>query len=301
MDIVLPKPGTYIVAVSGGVDSMALLHMLYSEAVSNSRPWKLIVAHLDHGIREDSAEDRRLVQAAAGRYGLPFVYHKSHLGAGTSEAEARKARYEFLHKVRGASGARAIITAHHQDDVLETAIINLLRSSGRKGLTSLKSHHDIERPLLQVPKRELIAYAKDQGLVWHEDSTNQNLDYLRNYIRHRLLPKFDKTARDKLHAIIAAQHQTNNELDTLLVNQLHLQSVGGRLDRIWFNHLPHAVAREVMAEWLRAHGVRNFDRKTLERLVVAAKVSPKGSRYNVLQDRFMQVNSSDLALVRAER
>jgi tRNA(Ile)-lysidine synthetase-like protein len=301
MDIVLPKPGTYVVAVSGGVDSMALLYMLYCEAASNPQAWKLIVAHLDHGIREDSAEDRRLVQAAAERYGLPFVYHEGRLGRGTSEAEARKARYEFLHKVRQASGARAIVTAHHQDDVLETAIINLLRGSGRKGLTSLKSHHDIERPLLSVPKRDLIAYAKDQGLVWREDSTNQNLDYLRNYIRHRLLPRFDEADRDKLHTIIKAQHRTNKQLDTLLVNQLHLQSVGGRLDRIWFNHLPHAVAREVMAEWLRAHGVRGFDRKALERLVVAAKVSPKGARYNVLLGTFMQVNRDNLALVRAER
>jgi tRNA(Ile)-lysidine synthetase-like protein len=280
---------------------MALVHLLHKQAERSDRPWKLIVAHLDHGIREDAAEDRRLVQTQAARCGLPFVYHESRLGPGASEAEARAARYEFLHTVRATSGARAIVTAHHQDDVLETAIINLLRGSGRKGLTSLRSRHDVARPLLHIPKRDLIAYAKDQGLAWREDSTNQDLNYLRNYVRHRLLPRFDAASREQLLRIIEAARATNDELDRALTNHLHLQSAAGQLDRVWFNHLPHNVAREVMATWLRAHGVRNFDRRTLERLVVAAKVAPAGAFHNVLGDTRLKVAGGTLALESAER
>lgn len=292
-------PGSYVIAVSGGVDSMVLLDLLRHQA--RDRAWKLTVAHLDHGMREDSAGDRQLVQDVARQLELPFVYHEASLGAGTSEADARTARYAFLRRVQRDNEARAIVTAHHGDDVLETVIINLLRGSGRKGLTSLSSRHDMERPLLRVPKRDLIAYAHDQGLRWREDSTNQDTDYLRNYVRHRLLPRFDEPARLRLTEIITGLRQTNAELDTLLVNQLHFQSVGGTLDRLWFNTLPHTVAREVMATWLRAHGVHGFDSKALERLVVVAKVADLGKEFDILQGAIMRVELDHLALDMPER
>jgi tRNA(Ile)-lysidine synthase len=300
MDVVLPKPGSYVVAVSGGVDSMALLHML-QEKSREDRGWKLVVAHLDHGIRPDSVDDRRLVQAAARQYRLPFVYHESRLGPAASEAEAREARYGFLHSVRSASNARAIITAHHQDDVLETAIINILRGSGRKGLTSLDERPDMSRPLLKVPKSELVAYARDRDLKWLEDSTNKNEAYLRNYVRRRLLSRFSEADRMRLWQIINELRRTNLEIDTLLVNQLHGQTMAGRLDRQWFNHLPHAVAREVMAAWLRAHGSSGFDSKTLERLVVAAKTASPSRTFPVQSGFNMQVLNDHLALTSLER
>jgi tRNA(Ile)-lysidine synthase len=300
MNVVLPKPGSYVLAVSGGVDSMTLLHMLQRQA-GGDRNWKLIVAHLDHGMRRDSARDRELVQTTAAQLGLPFVYHEARLGAGTSEAAARRARYAFLQKVRRASGAQAIVTAHHRDDVLETAIINLLRGSGRKGLTALSSRPGLERPLLEVPKAELVAYAREQGLAWREDSTNPDVRYLRNYVRQRLLPHFDEAARKRLWEIISELRRTNDELDSLLGNQLHIQSVPGQLDRLWFNQLPHAVAREVMAAWLRAHGRRELDSRMLERLVVAAKVTPAGRKFDVSQGVHMVVSSDNLALTGVER
>ncbi len=279
---------------------MVLLHMLQARAAGSSG-WHLTVAHLDHGIRDDSAEDRRLVQDTAGQYGLPFVYHEVRLGAGSSEAKARVARYGFLHKVRQASGAQAIITAHHQDDVLETAIINIMRGSGRKGLTALSSRHDMLRPLLSVRKHDLIAYAKDQGLTWREDSTNQDQNYRRNYVRQQILPQFDEAAGGELLRHITDLQKTNHELDSLLASQLHLQEEAGTLQRQWFNHLPHAVAREVLATWLRAHGVRDFDRKTLERLVVAAKVATPGRIFPVRSGHNLVVHCSNLALSVPER
>lgn len=298
MNVLMPTPGSYVIAVSGGVDSVALLHRLRTRTEPALR---LVVAHFDHGIRDDSEDDRWLVQGLAETYGLPFVYDRGRLGAGTSEATAREARYNFLRRVQRASNARAIITAHHQDDVLETAIINLIRGTGRKGLTALSSRHDLERPLLDIPKQDIIAYAKDQGLVWFEDSTNQNLDYLRNYVRHRIVPRFDVNSRQQLLSIINDSRQINHEIDTLLVNHLHGQSAGGRLDRSAFNQLPHSVAREVMAAWLRAHGVTNFDSRTLERLVVAAKTAPAGQQFDVLQGVRLQVLADHLALEHPER
>ena len=285
-----------MIAVSGGVDSMALLDLLQGKA-----GLRLVVAHLDHGIREDSMEDRRLVHETARRYGLPFVYQEARLGAGASEAEARTVRYRFLRQTARASGARAIITAHHQDDLLETAIINLLRGTGRKGLTSLSSRHDMERPLLGVAKRDLQTYARDQGLVWREDSTNNDDVYLRNYVRHQLLPRFDDRTRDEFVSILTNLTITNRAVDDALTSQLHSQSQAGCLDRRWFNSLPHAVAREVLAAWLRAHEVRGFDRRTLERLVVAAKVAAPGRSFPVLAGSSLRVSSDSLALTGAER
>src|ERR1700722_11814819 len=95
MNVVLPKPGSYVVAVSGGGDSMALLDMLQRRAMAEGG-WKLIMAHFGHGIRGDSGEDRKLVQAVAQSHGLPFVYKNVELGSGASEATARQARYDFL-------------------------------------------------------------------------------------------------------------------------------------------------------------------------------------------------------------
>jgi tRNA(Ile)-lysidine synthetase-like protein len=301
MDVSLTSPGSYVLAVSGGVDSMALLHALHRKNLSDGeRPWKLLVAHLDHGMRPDSAEDRRLVQETARRMGLPFVYDEAGLGAGAGEAAARTARYDFLHGVRRAAGARAIVTAHHRDDVLETAVINLVRGSGRKGLTALGSRPDLERPLLRVPKSYVIAYAKDQGLAWREDSTNQDTDYLRNYVRHRLLPRLDEASRERLWEIIDGMRETNREIDVLLEGQLRAQP-GGRLDRGWFISLPHDVALETMAAWLRASGLGDFDSKALERLVVAAKTAAPGKTFDVFNGAVIRVNPQDLALTGAER
>lgn len=283
-------------AVSGGVDSMALLHLLKERASTN-----LIVAHFDHGIRANSAEDRRLVQQIAESYGLPFVYDEGELGPDASEAKAREARYNFLRKVVKASGAKAIITAHHQDDVLETAIINLLRGTGRKGLSSLASKKDVLRPLLSVPKKELIKYAKEHKLKWSEDPTNLQTEYLRNYIRLKLLPKLSGRDKAKLLGIINNTRVLNKELDSLLAQQLEVNMESNKLARKWFTGLPHEVSKEVLASWLRNHGLASFDRKLLERVTVAAKTSQPGAQIDLQNNNFIGVEKDHLALKARER
>lgn len=285
-----------MVAVSGGVDSMALLDML-----RQMTGLKLIVAHLDHGIRGDSAEDRRLIQAFAKQHGLPFVYHKAALGEQASEAVARQARYDFLHQVRQASGAKAIITAHHQDDALETAVHNIFRGTGRRGLTSLKSNEYVLRPLLNTPKADLVKYAMANGLKWREDSTNVNTGYKRNYIRHKVLPRLSPAQQRTLREHLRKAHQLNQEIDQLLDLYLHFQPGIGRLDRRAFIGLPHIVAREMMAAWLRNNGITRFDRRLLEKLVIAAKTLRAGKVITIDGAHSLSITSDELALVNRDR
>jgi tRNA(Ile)-lysidine synthetase-like protein len=288
------QSGKYVVAVSGGVDSMVLLDLLRQMS-----GLELVVAHFDHGIRPDSTEDRELVEAKAKHYGLPFVFEEAKLGKGASEATARQVRYDFLHRVKSENEADAIITAHHQDDMLETAIINLLRGTGRKGLSSLRSTDDIKRPLLNIPKSEIQKYAKKHKLEWREDSTNQDESYLRNYVRHRLLPHLSETEKNRLLQIINQAAETNEQLDHELLQLLPVDA--GNLSRKDIIALSHAEARELMAAWLRSNHLRDFDRSTLERMVVAAKTGRPGKQIDVFKKVTMRIGRSDLALEHIER
>jgi tRNA(Ile)-lysidine synthase len=317
--------GKYVVAVSGGVDSVVLLDILakQSDSTSNStivnqsysqQPKKtirlsdyktmgLVVAHFDHGIREDSGKDREFVQKLAEQYGLQFEYGEGRLGAGASEAAARTARYEFLRRVQEETGAQAIVTAHHQDDVLETAVINLLRGTGRRGLSSLKTTGTVNRPMLHVPKKEIIAHARAEQLTWREDSTNQNTRYLRNHIRHNIMPHFTASQRQQLLSEIALLGSLNQQIDQA-INELIPHFVREQLSHIerkTFIGLPHAVAREVMAAWLRGQGIKDYDTKTLERLVVVAKTYRVGKRADVNGRYSLEVGKSHLALVAVDR
>jgi tRNA(Ile)-lysidine synthase len=292
MDVVLP-PGKYVIAMSGGVDSMVLLDMLRREPEI-----ELTVAHFDHGMRADSAKDRQFVQQIAAVYKLPFVYEAGNLGAHASEATAREARYRFLRQVQQKSGAQAILVAHHQDDVLETALLNLLRGTGRLGLSSLRSQNDILRPLLHIPKQEILAYAKAQALAWHEDLSNQDERYVRNYIRHTILPRFSKVQQAQLLAYIRKARELNDELDYVLTNALHAQPTRDQLDRRWFSMLPYTVSTEVLAAWLRSHGVRSFDKKLIHQLVVAAKTLSPGKQRDVNTTFVLRITKDVLYLTR---
>lgn len=270
--------GHYVVGVSGGVDSMTLLDMLVKlgQRADKTQPLTFTMAHFDHGIREDSREDRLLVERTAKLLGLPFVYAEGKLGTGTSEDVARKARYEFLRKVKEQTEADGIITAHHQDDAIETAVHNILRGTGRKGMSSLQSTDGILRPVLHLPKKQLRNYALRENLEWREDSTNNNLAYRRNYIRHELLPKLhaaSPAAYEQLKRRIRRQQEINHAIDNQLAAFLHRQPAVTVLSRLDITMLPHSVAKELVAHWLRLNGQHQFSSKLLERLTVALKTA----------------------------
>jgi tRNA(Ile)-lysidine synthase len=262
---------------------------------------ELTVAHFDHGIRSDSPEDRVLAASLAEEYGLPFMYEEGRLGPDASEAAAREARYDFLHRARRATGSRAIITAHHQDDVLETVIINVLRGTGRAGFSSLRDREDLRRPLLKISKGEILSYARANKLRWREDSTNSDETYLRNYIRRQVVPRFDDESKKRLLRLIEDSGLTNMEIDSMIGKLLESRTDGPAMNRAWFTGLPHDMSREIMAAWLRSNGLRDFDRKTLERLVVAGKTGRPGSRFDAGRSLVMSVGKEDLALSGMER
>lgn len=289
---------------------MVLLHLLVREARRSKKraaagesveQWRLIVAHYDHGMREDSRADRQFVETVTKDYGLPFVFDQGNLGAGASEDTARQARYKFLHHVKEIAGAQAIITAHHQDDMLETAIINLLRGTGRRGLTALKSTETLLRPLLHAPKHSIVAYAKAYGVKWRDDPTNDDIKYLRNYVRHKILPEFGADDRAKLLDHITTLAKLNDDIDKALVDHLHVHPGTHILDRHWFIMLPHAVARDTMASWLRLRGVQNIDSRRLERLLIAAKTLAPGKQADVGEGHTLVVRQKQLALMAIER
>lgn len=288
--------GKYVVAVSGGVDSVVLLVLL-----AEKPSLELTVAHFDHGIRADSSVDREFVATLAEKYNLPFVYDEGKLGASASEGIAREKRYEFLEKARVASGSGAIITAHHQDDLLETAIINLLRGTGRRGLSSLKSTDVIRRPLLGFSKLEIKNYALANKLAWREDPSNQDTKYLRNYVRHEILAKTNAASREELLDIISANKELNQKLDKELTNQLHLQPASRTLARHYFIMLPHRVGLEVLATWLRANEVSDYDAKKLAILAAAAKTARAGTKLDINKSSRLVIGKTQLALERQER
>jgi tRNA(Ile)-lysidine synthetase-like protein len=272
------EPGIYVLAVSGGVDSMALLHMVKQQANPDIR---VIVAHFDHGIRPDSVLDQELVQNTAANYGLRFVYGQGNLGATASEAVARKARYEFLHQICKQENATAIVTAHHQDDVLETAIHNMLRGTQRRGLVSLRSRDGVLRPLLSVPKTVLYQYATQHKLAWNEDSTNKELRYRRNYIRHRIVPRLSAEQRTSLLGHIDTLTKQHHELERSLQEYLEQHHSKQELNRDEFIRLPHAVAKEVMMYLLGTCRVRDIDKPLIDRTVWAAKTMAPGKRVDL--------------------
>lgn len=270
------EPGHYVIAVSGGVDSMVLMHLLSDMHNSRTHPVKFTVAHFDHGIRDNSHIDRILVSEEAHRLRLPYVFEEGSLGSEASEDKARRARYDFLKKVQKHSNARAIITAHHYDDVIETAVLNLIRGTGRKGMSSLKNRDGLVRPLLHVPKSKLKSYAQANGLVWHDDSTNNDQKYKRNYVRHSILGKARKKSPgeySKLLALIRRQNELNRAIDNQLEIILHSQPSRKVLSRNDVISLPYKVATELVAEWLRQNGKRGFSRWLVDRLTVAIRTS----------------------------
>jgi tRNA(Ile)-lysidine synthetase-like protein len=204
-----PAAGRYILAVSGGADSMVLLDVCARAAAE--RGFELVVAHFDHGLRDGSAADLAFVAAAAARYGLAFESHAAGLGH-ASEASARAARHLWLEQIRAIHIAAAVLTAHHQDDLLETSLLNLARGSGRLGLAPMQTSPTIVRPLLSLTRADLRAYAKLAKITWREDPTNADIGNARNLLRHLLLPAADVVWRSRYLELIEKVAELNTKI-----------------------------------------------------------------------------------------
>ena len=182
------RPGGAIVAVSGGPDSVALLDLL--SEVAPERGLALVVAHADHGIQPGSEEVGAGVAALAERYRLPFELGHLRLGAAAGETVARRARYAWLGLVQRDRGARYLVTAHHQDDQVETILMRVLRGSGPAGLAGIaaRGRGGVVRPLLPFTRAELGAHVASRGLAVHQDPANVDPRHVRSWVRTRLVP-----------------------------------------------------------------------------------------------------------------
>ncbi len=268
-------PGRYILGVSGGVDSMVLLDLVH-----DLPGVEVVVAHFDHGIRGDSHLDERLVSKTAKNYNLTVEVGRGKLGKDASEDTARTHRYRFLSGVKQKYAADALMTAHHQDDLIETVLINLLRGTGRIGISSMIDSK-VVRPLLDTPKEPILRYAKLHGVKWRQDSTNDNTDYLRNYLRLRVLPRLSREDRDNLVSNIDKVANINTKLKNEIATLSHLILVNGVIDRRHYTKLPPEVSNELVIAWLRDSGVQGYDRKTIERLALVLKTGLPGTRHTI--------------------
>lgn len=190
IDFASLKDKKILCAVSGGADSMCLLHLLHSEGT------EVTAAHFEHGIRgEESVRDMAFVESFCKEQGIPFVCGRADVPAyaaentmGLEEA-ARKLRYEFLEQMRRELGLELIATAHNADDNAETLVFNLTRGSGTMGMRGIPPRRgDIIRPLITVTRAQIEAYLEENKVPHVEDSTNQSEDYTRNLIRRRVMP-----------------------------------------------------------------------------------------------------------------
>jgi tRNA(Ile)-lysidine synthase len=256
----------YIVAVSGGVDSVVLLSMM----VKAAKPEDVLhVAHFDHGIREDSSNDERFVAELASKYGLLYSGKREELGKNASEALARHRRYAFLRELAQQHDAK-IVTAHHLDDLVETVAINLKRGTGWRGLAALDS--DVMRPLIDIPKNQLIAYAQTNGLTWHEDSTNASDVYLRNRVRRQASIVSEDTKRQ-----LRALHSHQKYLKTAIEKET-IQLIGSGPE--YNRHLFIQVSRPVAMECLRYITKGMLTRPQLGRALLAIKTATAGSIFD---------------------
>lgn len=192
---------TVLVACSGGLDSVVLLHLLrFGGALHDLR---LVVAHFDHGMRADSAADADWVTALCQAWDAPLVVARAHPPP-DSETSARRARYRFLQQAATESGSDCIATAHQADDQAETVLFRLARGTGLAGLAGIPARRGrIVRPLLPFSRQELARYAHALRLDWREDPTNQSLAFARNRIRHTLLPALESVRPGAARALAA--------------------------------------------------------------------------------------------------
>ncbi|MBK5188729.1 MAG: tRNA lysidine(34) synthetase TilS, partial [Gemmatimonadaceae bacterium] len=171
-----------VLAVSGGRDSMALLHA----AVTHARDSIVAVASFDHATGPHSARARSLVARVAGERGVEAITERATTVVRT-EAAWRAQRWRFLDRVARERKAQ-IATAHTRDDQIETVLMRVMRGAGARGLASLAGESAIVRPMLASSRADVAAYADRAGIAWIDDPSNVRADHLRNRIRHDLLP-----------------------------------------------------------------------------------------------------------------
>lgn len=235
----MTRPGdTLVLAVSGGMDSMCLLYLMHALRVPLGV--RLVVAHYDHHVRLNSRRDRDLVCGAAQQLGLPFVEGRrpGRVIKKLSEDKLRQLRVAFLQETVRQQKAQAIMTAHHGNDLAETVLMRILRStglSGLRGMSVISKWGDVQvlRPLLKFSRQDLQDYVKQQRIPYHHDESNDDVAYLRNQVRQELIPFIEKKYEKQITAHLIALAMTASmdydymESQTKLLMKKHVHTKAG--------------------------------------------------------------------------
>ena len=258
-----PENSRILVACSGGPDSMALLHLLQDIATHRHTTYKIGVAIVDHCIRPESKEEVLWLQHQVEELGLPFysatfdVPRLSKEHKQSEETIGRQVRYQWLNEIAQSEGYDYISVAHHKDDQAESILAHIIRGSGLNGLTGMsvvQSEYAIPvvRPLLDVTKEDLLAYIGTKHISYCVDSTNEDVRYQRNRIRHRIIPELEAVNPAVVDAIVRLGSSVNE--DVMVISDLtsrtfdKLVSIGDdevRISRRALRQEPLAIQRRL--------------------------------------------------------
>ncbi len=283
-DCRLNKADPVLAAVSGGADSLALLHFLHS------RHYPLVVAHFDHQLRPDSAADEAHVRALAAELGLPYVSAAENVAAHAQAARlsveeaARELRYRFLFQAARQAGAQAVATGHTADDQAETVLMHFLRGAGLAGLKGMPPRSFLPvfdetialvRPLLDWTRAETEAYCQKHALLYRIDASNADTAYLRNQLRHELLPQLTKYNPQIRHTLAKTAQALQGDAQLLaelvdLAWEKAIYAAGNgflAFDRIELNAMSLALRRNLLrkAAFTLKPALRDVDFAALER------------------------------------
>ena len=258
-----PEYSRILVACSGGPDSMALLHLLQDIAAHRHTKYKLGIAIVDHSIRPESKDEVLWLRNQVDALGVSFyttAFDVPTLSKDlklSEETVARRVRYQWLNEIAQSEGYDYIAVAHHKDDQAESILAHLIRGTGLNGLTGMavvSNDYDIPviRPLLDVTKAELLAYLADRKLTYCIDSTNDDIRYQRNRIRHRIIPELEAINPAVVDAIVRLGSSVNE--DVMVISDLtsrtfdKLVSIGKdevRISRRALRQEPLAIQRRL--------------------------------------------------------
>lgn len=295
----------YLVGVSGGRDSVALIHLLHSSGYRN-----LIVCHLNHELRGRASEaDAQFVHSLTKKLGFEAEIASTDVRdfAARSklsiETAARAARFAFFVSVASRRSCPTIFLGHHADDLVETVLLNLFRGASPGGLAAMRetSMHQIAknrltivRPLLNVWRSGIDRYIKQHHLRFREDATNARLDSRRNRIRHRILPYIEKQLGREVRMAIWRAAQIWMEEETFLESLLSSDSGSSELDVASVRQLPVALQRRAIFRWLRECGIAGIGFDVVENVRRLADPECKVAKVNLAHGRHARRRSKKI-------
>jgi tRNA(Ile)-lysidine synthase len=315
--LLVPK-ARVLAAVSGGADSVCLLHIL--AGLQKQFKFSLSVAHVNHRLRPEAGEDARYVEALAAKLKLPFAHRAVNVKALASrkklslEDAARQARYRALEKIAKQFDADAIALGHTTDDQVETIVLNLLRGGGPEGMAGMPitrplGKAKIIRPLLEISKAETEQYCRDHKLTFRFDASNLDTSILRNRLRHKILPilRAEQPALDK---VLLRQGEIFRAEDEYLRQQAGIALAEVTLvktaNAITFSikkliALPEVLARRVVREALRElrQGRQPLGLEQVERVLTLAKTGKTGKGLDLGEGLWVEKSYQILKLQRS--